>query len=94
MRAFSVITVAALLAVATVLALPGVALANGDDIHIGGTSIPLIFFIAFGGLVGLMVSFFIANWARYRRAQGRSGPSSGPDATEPIQREEDNDDGQ
>ena len=75
MRAFKGPTLAALLAAAGALVAPGVALANGGDFHFGAihTNIPAGMVYAMAGFVGAVMLFFVANWARYRRAQGRGG---------------------
>ena len=75
MRAFKGPTLAALAAAAGVLVAPGVALANGGDFHFGAihTNIPAGMVYAVAGFVGAVMLFFVANWARYKRAQSRGG---------------------
>lgn len=74
-----------------VLAVPGVALANGGDIHIGAvsTGIPVGVVYAVGGFVGAVVLFFLANWARYRRSQNRGASSPGPRGSRTQEEEDD-----
>ena len=75
MRAFQGPTLAALAAAAGALVTPGVALANGGDFHFGAihTNIPAGMVYAVAGFVGAVMLFFVANWARYKRAQSRGG---------------------
>ncbi len=81
MRMFQRSIPAALAAGAAALAAPRAAMANGGDIHIGGseTGLSLPAVLGVGGFVVLVVAFFVYNWARYRREQARgAGPSASP----------------
>lgn len=88
MRAFSLKTLAALAAAIAVLAASGVALANGEDVHVGAipTGIPKVAVYVVGGFAGWLVLLFVVNWAYYRRSQRRGGPSLGPRGS-PTRRE-------
>ncbi|HLE82291.1 MAG TPA: hypothetical protein VJA25_13525 [Dehalococcoidia bacterium] len=74
-RAFKSPTTAALVAAAGALLTPGVALANGGDFHFGAIHVgmPAGVVYALAGFVGAVMLFFVANWARYKRAQSRGG---------------------
>ena len=92
MRAFQGPTLAALAAAAGALVTPGVALANGGDFHFGAihTNIPAGMVYAVAGFVGAVMLFFVANWARYKRAQSRGGGSRRPRRS-PMRDEEEED---
>jgi hypothetical protein len=91
MRAFKLKTLTAVAAAKAVLTVPGVALANGGDIHFGAvpTGIPMVAVYIVGGFVGAVVLFFLANWARYRRAQSRGNSSPRPGGLQRRLEEED-----
>ncbi len=91
MRTFKLPILATLVFVA-ILSSYREALANGGDFHIGtvSTGIPIVALFGFGGFVDVMMLFFLANWARFRRLQNRSGPSSWAESSQPGDEEVDN----
>ena len=91
-RAFKSPTTAALVAAAGALLTPGVALANGGDFHFGAIHVgmPAGVVYAVAGFVGAVMLFFVANWARYKRAQSRGGASRRPRRS-PMRDEEEED---
>ena len=91
-RAFKSPTTAALVAAAGALLTPGVALANGGDFHFGAIHVgmPAGVVYALAGFVGAVMLFFVANWARYKRAQSRGGASRRPRRS-PMRDEEEED---
>jgi hypothetical protein len=79
MKTFTSKTLATLATVISVQAVPDVTQANGGHLHFGTVDIPYGVFYGVGGFVAVVVLFFFANWARYRRSQSRGDQSPEPE---------------